>query len=53
MDTGQGQAVLVVTSDQPLPDHLEDLCFDLLYLATRDPDRQRLTLTIQYEGQQS
>ncbi len=36
----------VMTSDRALSDALEDACFDLLYMATADPERHGLTVTI-------
>ena len=39
-------AEVVVTSDQELSGLLEDECFDLLFLATTDPERTELTVTI-------
>lgn len=35
-----------MTSDRAFSDALEDACFDLLYMATTDPERQELTVTI-------
>lgn len=35
-----------MTSDRALSDALEDACFDLLYMATADPERNTLTVTV-------
>lgn len=35
-----------MTSDQALSDALEDALFDLLHMATIDPERSELTVTI-------
>ncbi len=35
-----------MTSDQALSDALKDACFDLLHIATSDPERHELTVTV-------